>query len=321
MRWPARLVVALAGLTLLGATVGVLCAEGPARRARGTDEYRIAYWPADEEQAQIAAKAAALAIQRLQHALNATLQRRIEIELCHTNREFNERTGENNPLWIQGRAFPREYRIVVKALGPRRIGTLVAHEIVHVLLQRKLDETGAPTLRWLHEGLAKYVTGDLPMDDQQLLVHAATQGRLLTLDELEPAFSGKLEQVSLAYAQSYTLVEYLTSLEGKTGLSGFLAELGHVKDVDRALVRAYQMPVAQLEADWLRHINRLYLGRRGPNVFGDWLWGAVSILFIIALVVQLRRSRIIRRRMQEEELLSQIMAEDISVETEVEEAE
>ncbi len=320
MSSPLRCRYCLLVACLLVGTASVPSAQEPTRRIRGTDEFSLAYWPADEEQAEIASQAAGVAIQRLKYALGLESAPRIQIELCHTHKEFNERVGEKSALWILGRAFAREHRVVVKALGPARIGKLVAHEIMHVLLQLKLDETGAPAVRWLHEGLAKYVTGDLPMTERELLGQAATRGELLRLNELEAAFAGPRAQVSLAYAQSYTLVEYLTSLEGKTGLSGFLEELGRVKDVDRALVRAYQMPVNQLEEEWLTGLTRTYLGMRGPNVFGDWLWAAIAGLFLVALLVQLRRSRAIRQRMQEEELLRQMIQGKSVDQTEIEEA-
>ena len=301
MKGPTSLLAVFVGLAVLTAVAGASGAQELARRARGTDEFRIAYWPVDADQAEVAAAAADVAIERLKYSLDVELTQRIEIDLCHTQKEFDEHTGEKNALWIQGRAFPRYYRVVVKALGPRRIGKLIAHELLHVRLQRKLDETGAPAPRWLHEGLAKYVTGDLPRADRQLLSRATRRDELLGINELEAAFAGSPAQISLAYAQGYTLVEYLSALGGKTGLSEFLEELGQVRDVDRALVRTYQKPVSQLEEDWLSQIRHTYIGVRRPDVLGDWLWAGIAGLFLVALAARLRRARAIRERMQEEE--------------------
>ncbi|MCK4323503.1 MAG: hypothetical protein KAW89_03165, partial [Armatimonadetes bacterium] len=269
-------------------------------------ELRVAYWPADEAQAKIATQAGTQAIARLKHTLGLELDQRIHIDLCHTNKEFDEQTAKKNDPWVQGRAFPRQNRVVVKAIGPVRIGKLVAHEILHILLQHKLDETGARASRWLHEGLAKYATGDLPMEERQLLGQTAAAGELLSINELEAAFGGSPQQVSLAYAQSYTLVDYLASLEGKAGLSGFLEELGNVGEVERALIRAYQMPISQLEQQWLREIARIYLPQRSPHILDNWVWIAIVVLFVAAVITRLARARVIRRRMQEEERLRQL---------------
>jgi len=289
-----------------------LSAQQGTRLVQGTDELRVAYWPADEEQAQIARQAGTRAIARLKHTLGLELDQRIHIDLCHTNKEFDERTAEKNDPWVQGRAFPHQNRVVVKAIGPVRIGKLVAHEILHILLQRTLDETGAFAPRWLHEGLAKYATGDLPMQERELLGHTATDGKLLHINELEAAFKGSPEQISLAYAQSYTLVDYLTSLEGKAGLSSFLEELGNVGDVDRALIRTYHMPISELQQQWLREITHTYLPQRGPHVLDNWIWIAIAGLFAVAVITRLARARVIRRRMQEQERIGQLTESEVS---------
>jgi len=298
-------------LLLTLCVVGGLSAERSTRLVQGTDELRVAYWPADEAQAKIAVQAGTLAITRLKHTLGLELDQRIYIDLCHTNKEFDERTAQKNDPWVHGRAFPRQNRVVVKAIGPVRIGKLVAHEILHILLQRKFDETGARAPRWLHEGLAKYATGDLPREERQLLGQAATDGKLLHIKELEAAFNGSPEQVSLAYAQSYTLVDFLASLEGQAGLSGFLEELGNVGEVDRALVRAYRMPISQLEREWLREIARIYLPQRSPHMLDNWVWIAIVVLFVAAVIARLARARVIRRRMQEQERIHQLTESEV----------
>jgi len=299
------------GILLMLAATGISPAQQGTRLVQGTDELRVAYWPADEAQAKIATQAGTQAIARLKHTLAVELDQRIHIDLCHTNKEFDERTAKKNDPWVHGRAFPRQNRVVVKAIGPVRIGKLIAHEILHILLQHKLDETGARAPRWLHEGLAKYATGDLPMEEHQLLGQAAAGGELLSINELEAAFAGPPEQVSLAYAQSYTLVDYLASLEGKAGLSGFLDELGNIGEVDRALIRAYRMPISQLEEQWLREIARIYLPQRSPHVLDNWVWAAVAVLFVVAVIIRLVRARAIRRRMQQEEHLRQLTESEV----------
>ncbi len=296
-----------------------LSAQQDARLVQGTDELRVAYWPADEDQAEIALQAGTLAIARLKHTLDLELAQRIHIDLCHTNKEFDERTAGQNDPWVHGRAFARQNRVVVKAIGPVRIGKLVAHEILHILLRHKLAETGAFAPRWLHEGLAKYATGDLPMEERQLLGQAAADGELLSINELEAAFGGSPQQVSLAYAQSYTLVDYLASLEGKAGLSGFLEELGNVGEVERALIRAYQMPISELEQQWLRQIARVYLPQRSPHILDNWIWIAIVVLFVAAVITRLARARAIRRRMQEEERIRQLTESEVSNANHIEE--
>ena len=150
------------------------------------------------------------------------------------------------------------------------------------------------------------------MEERQLLGQAAADGELLGINELKAAFGGSPQQVSLAYAQSYTLVDHLASLEGQAGLSGFLEELGNVGDVDRALVRTYQMPISQLEEQWLRPIAHVYLPQRSPHILDNWVWIAIVVLFVVAVISRLARARAIRRRMQEEERFRLLMESDVA---------
>ncbi len=135
---------------------------------------------------------------------------------------------------------------------------------------------------------------------------------MLGISELEAAFARSPQQVSLAYAQSYTLVDYLASLEVKAGLSGFLEELGNIGEVDRALVRTYQIPISQLEQQWLRQIVSIYLPQRSPYVLDNWVWIAIVVLFVAAVISRLARVRAIRRRMQEEERFRLLMESDVA---------
>ena len=302
----------LSKLILVAALISVAAAAAGSdqlhrRWVRGTDEVRILYWPADEEQALRAEQAATVAVHQLQHALGTKLEDRVQIEICQTQREFDERVGERSAPWIIGRAFPAGNRVVVKALGPERIGALVAHELCHIMLERKLDQTGARAPRWLHEGLAKYATADLPLEDQQVLSQAAAADELLTIAELEEAFAGPSEKVTLAYAQSYTLVRYLAELGPEAGLGRFLAELGRVGEVRRALLRVYDQPLEQLEREWLDDVRRAYLGRGIMDKGGAIIWVAMAGLFLVAVGAKLYRARRIRRRMREEEQIRELL--------------
>ena len=66
------------------------------------------------------------------------------------------------------------------------------------------------------------------------------------------------------------------------------------------------MPISQLEQQWLRQIAHVYLPQRSPHVLDNWVWIAIVVLFVAAVITRLARARAIRRRMQEEERLRQL---------------
>lgn len=264
-------------------------------------DYRLHYWPQLQTQADQTAAAAQAALPRLRQALDLPPGERIDIHLARTTKEFRRLTGGSDPNLVLGEAFPEQRRIVLQPLTGEPLRRLVVHELMHILLQDKVAETGANPPRWLHEGLAKYAAEDFSPTDRMLLTDAVNRGKLIPLRELDRAFSGTPEQVSLAYAESYTLVEFLAHLEPARGLGPFLRQLGQVGDVERALLRAYNLTPEAFAEQWRRHVLLEYLGRSNQEVGTILIWAGIVVLFLLLVAQRLRRSREIRRRLEEEE--------------------
>ena len=287
--------------------VSAALAQSDAPLERVGIEYRLYFWPQQEAQATTAAQAAEAALPRLRQVLGLPAGARIDIRLAHTAAEFKQLTGGSDPNLVLGEAFPERRLVVLQPLKGDRLYRLVVHELMHVLLQDKVAETGAQPPRWLHEGLAKYAAGDFSAADTMLLTEAVNNGKLIPLPELDRAFDGTPEQVSLAYAESYTLVEFLAQEEPAQGLAPFLRQLGQVGDVNRALVRAYNLTPEVFAERWRRHVLSEYLGRSNEDRGLTFIWVAIVALFLLLFVARRRRSAAIRRRLEEEERTRQGM--------------
>lgn len=266
-------------------------------------DYRLYYWPEHADRVETIARAAEEALPRLQQALDLELEHRVDLYMAHTAEEFKQLTGGSDPRLVLGQAFPRQRKIVLQPLKGESLHRLVAHELTHILLEDKVADTGARIPRWLHEGLAKYASADFSPPDRMLLIEAINQGKMIPVEELEEAFAGPPEKVSLAYAEAYTLVDFLASLQPTEGLGPFLRHLGQVGDVSRALLRAYQLTPEQLADQWHKQIVKEYLGRRNQESVTPIIWAAMVALFAIVVLVRLRQAAIIRRRLAEEERL------------------
>ena len=289
----------LVGLPALVAVVGTLLGAGglwaeDQRSAMGDGRALVRYWPENVDKARLALEAADTAVTSLEGELNMHLERRINIDVARSHHEFQELTGTKHGEWVLGQAFYDRSWIVVKAVGDLNLRQLVAHEICHIMLGQKLQATGVEAPRWLHEGLAKYTAQQWTSDDTQIIGRAAVEGGLIPLAKLDDAFAGKVEQVSLAYAESYTLVQFLVEREGPKGLGNMVEELARTGDINRALVRTYNLPVEKLERLWLESVQRLYAKQGLPVVDELAIFVAMGVLFLIAVVVQRRKARIIR---------------------------
>jgi hypothetical protein len=274
-----------------------------ARRILGTEHLRILHWPQHEELAAIARRAGSDAVTRLQSILDMELEERIDIFIVRSQEEFNELSGAESKPWTIGRAIPGIRRVVVKPMGPQRLPELVAHELAHIMLDLRMGENARLLPRWLHEGIAKYAADDFSEEDKRVIADAALSEELLTIDGLADAFRGDREQVSLAYAQSYTLVEYLSEIRPAEGLAPLIEQIAKGRDVRLALGLAYQRPVPQMEREWLERIRTGYVHQVAPPLYEALIGAMFVVAFFIAWLVVRRRSRRIRERMKREERL------------------
>ena len=273
----------------------------PVRRALGSEYLRVLYWPEHEELAWIAQDTGITAISRLRRMLGIEPKERIDIFIVRSQAEFDELSGIRSRPSVVGRAIPSQLRVVVKPMGRERLPDLIAHELAHIMLDLRMGDQAHMLTRWLHEGIAQYAEGGISETQRRIIAEAALADRLLTLDELDAAFRGDSRQIALAYAQSYTLVEYLGGISPGGGIGPLLDQLAKGRDIRLALGIAFEKPVPVMEEEWLE-ILRIGQMRHFGSPFYEAIVGA---LFVIALFIAMffvrRRSVRIRRRMEHEE--------------------
>ncbi len=290
---------------MLALVATVPAASAPMRDILTSEHLRVLCWPEQEDLGEIARASGNEALDRLKRTLGVDLDRRIDVYIVRSNEEFDELTGGANKPWIIGRALPSELRVVVKPMGPQRLPKLVTHELAHVMLDLRMGPKAGVLPRWLHEGIAKYAANDFDEADRQVIGRAALEDKLLTIDRLEGAFTGDREQVDLAYAQSYTLVAYLSEITPAQGISPLLDQLARGRDMRLALGLAFHRPVPQMEADWLKSLRTSYLRDVTPPLPEALIGALFVVAFLVAWLVIRRRSRRIRERMLREEQLRQ----------------
>lgn len=298
MRRPWRgLVVALVGVAL-----SVALAQ-PERERLGGPHLEIRYRPAQEDAAYEVRRYAAEAQPMLAQALDLPNADTVTIDIAGSQEEFRQLAGERLPDWTLGVALHHQMRIVLKPLSGPDLRRLVIHELTHVMLDRKMEKAGTEAPRWVHEGLAQLMEGDMTAAQKDVLGEASVEGRLLRLSELNSAFEGKRERGDLAYAQSVTLIRYMQDHGPPGALGKFLQYLAQTGDENLALRRAMTQDLATVEKQWLMATRKQYLSRGVPLSMEVAIFAVMALLFLVALAVRMRIARQIRERMQEEERL------------------
>jgi len=245
---------------------------------------------------------------RLPTELGYQLDRRAEIIVCSTHSELEREAGRWQGVWVLGLALPEAHRVLVKALPHATLRRVTRHELAHLFLSKALGEDDAIAPRWLHEGAAKYYSDDWSDGERMLLSEALREGKLYRVRQLT-TFPTNPDQAEIAYAESYVLVRYLASLDPTHGLASFVANLKETRDPARALRRAYGLSEAEVDAGLREAISRQSRGVAPAWAMDMAIFFAMALLFVFAYLRVRKRSREIRQRMEEEELLERLFEE------------
>jgi len=300
-------------LTWLALGAAIACAVIPAqadeRRVIAGKGVQVHYWPEQEDQALLVRSEAEHALTVLADTLGLRFSRPVRIDIVRSHREMVELAGTKVPTWTRGLSLHHANHVILKPQTEKQMQRLVMHELTHVALDLKMQATRGEAPRWVHEGLAQWMEGEMPAAQKDILGAAAVEGRLLALDELEDAFEGNRETVDLAYAQSHVLVAYLVEHGPPGAVGNFLEALERTGDEKQALRRAAGIPLDVLQQRWIKSMRTEYAARGVPLSVELIVFGAMGLLFIAAVVVRLRMAREIRERMQSEERFEQLMAQ------------
>ena len=119
---------------------------------------------------------------------------------------------------------------------------------------------------------------------------ASLTSNLLPLSEITRSFPRQGPKVSLAYAQSALFLRYLERHHGVDALPTLMRKLTVASSFDEAFTEVYGAPVASVEGLWLEELDQATAWialARDPNL----LWGGMSLLFVLASWMKLRRRR------------------------------
>jgi len=124
--------------------------------------------------------------------------------------QFSRLAGGRNPEWAAGLILERGRTILLDKRYLRDLGqsgTLLRHELAHVLLDRRVPSAALP--RWFHEGYAQLRAGEWSPDALWRLGRAAWTGSAIPLATLERDFPAGGARAELAYAESLAAVQAL----------------------------------------------------------------------------------------------------------------
>lgn len=138
----------------------------------------------------------------------------------------------------------------------------LAHEYIHLVVSKK-SKNSIPI--WLHEGIAKFFEStwngaagrSLKPHSEKLLAEAVFQNNLITFDEMHPSMA-KLpsqEAAGLAFAEVFTVIEFLTKKFGPSTLPKILELTGKGLKLEQALRKVYKLNLKGVEKAWRKYVK------------------------------------------------------------------
>ena len=138
----------------------------------------------------------------------------------------------------------------------------LAHEFIHLVISKK-SRNNVPI--WLHEGIAKFYESGwrgepglaLSPSSEKLLEEAVKDGGLITFEQMHPSMA-KLpsqESAALAFAEVFTMIEFLNLRYGKDRLPRLLAHLSRSNSLEASLKSIYGASLPKLEKQWKAYLK------------------------------------------------------------------
>lgn len=236
--------------------------------------------------------------------LGSPLDTTVTLYIAHNEDEFMRDTGMSLPDWGAGVAIMEQNKIVIKSPKAMQVGKsygeLIGHELTHIMLNRAAHGHWLP--RWLHEGLAMYVSGEWHIGQDILVARAAWTGNLVPLSAMEDLTTFKGPLANLAYTESYLAVARLLKQHDPYILPDVLEAYRRSGDFYSSWRIIMGQDYVGWINQWLTDVSRQY------HFFifildNETFWIIVAIVFIILFVWKKRQNARTKRRWQIEERL------------------
>ncbi|MGA0868129.1 MAG: hypothetical protein ACO3UM_04290 [Planctomycetota bacterium] len=192
----------------------------------------------------------------------------------------------------------------VQLRPPHDLTTVLAHELVHVLIDQYAGEFAPTVPRWVHEGLAQHLSGGTYLGTREEdLLYPAAVGRLPRFRELVRRFPDDEGARRVAYAQSVSFVAFLAR---KVGIEVVVEAIHRSTELD-GYVGGFALragtPLGWFEDEWILWV-RDESGARWrfffQNCFSYSMIGGL-VLLALALGRRLERDERARRKLEREE--------------------
>ncbi len=228
-------------------------------RSLAEDEITIYWYKGDESFAQEIMAVAQQALVQLASDTGAYLERPIKLYIYASAQDLQGAMIYPQE-WTGGAAFTR-YDTITIGIAPGNLQwgkKAIAHELTHLVIHQMTLNPYGGLPNWLDEGLAMHTEGVLGPQFTTHLNRAIAENGLISVPSLSSPFSAYADEALLAYAQSYSVIEFLISNYGQDKMLELLNTFREGSGYDAALEKVYGFDMDGLDALWRDYITEQY---------------------------------------------------------------
>lgn len=211
------------------------------------------------------------------------------------------------PKWIAAYAIPSESKIVMRynSIGTYpyiELRAVLKHELVHIYLDRIVQDKRNQIPKWFQEGLAMYIGRKWGFDDYYQLTIGMMRINYIPLKELESLFPQSEYEVRIAYAESFSFINYIVKRYGEESLKELLRRLSKGEKFYVVLKSLTKKSISDLEKDWIRETLKYY--KWIPFIAStSFLWIIITLFSIYIYWRKHRKKQLLYKKWEEEDML------------------
>jgi hypothetical protein len=245
---------------------------------------KVHWYEGDSNFGQAALETAQMGLKSIESLVQLDLEQPIEIFIYASVDDLHTALVPGEEGWIAGHANPELGVLnVLIETGPRQeiaMEQRIPHELMHVMLYRRIGAGYKMIPAWLREGMATLVEMYPNTDYDRVLRDAVVSGTLIPIRTLCAPFPSDAGQAFLAYAESRSFTRYLYTTYGSAGLLNLAVSYAAGVECERGPQRAFGVSLSSLESQWRSSVL-------GEKTFFSILQNISPYLALLCLVLMI----------------------------------
>jgi len=243
---------------------------------------RINWYRGDANFGQAALDAAQAGLQSIGTLMPPDLDQPIEVFIYANADDLRGTLAPGGGDWVAGHADP-VLGIVMVVIEPGAEQSIlmeqrIPHELMHVMLYRRVGAGYHSIPAWLREGMAALAEIYPNPDYDRVLADTGANDKLIPLKDLCASFPANAGEAFLAYAESRSFTTYLHDTYGSAGLLSLAGYYADGVDCEHGTERAFGVSLSSLELNWRESVL-------GQKAIGFALRNMSPYLVLLCLVL------------------------------------